>query len=57
MVQRGWAVRTLPIGHLRQLHDPDLVAETLHDLLGQIVALPLSEAPRRLLNHSLVALA
>ncbi len=35
--QRGWPVRTLPAGHLRQLHDPDQVADTLLALLGQVV--------------------
>ncbi|MBC7677798.1 MAG: alpha/beta fold hydrolase [Pseudorhodobacter sp.] len=35
--QRGWPVRTLPAGHLRQLHDPDQVAEALLALLGHVV--------------------
>ena len=34
---RGWPVRTLPAGHLHQLHNPDRVAETLLALLGQVV--------------------
>jgi pimeloyl-ACP methyl ester carboxylesterase len=39
-VQRGWPARTLPAGHLLQLHDPDLVAETLINMLGQILPPP-----------------
>lgn len=35
--QRGWPVRTLPAGHLRQLHDPDQVAETLLALLDHVL--------------------
>lgn len=35
--QRGWAVRTLPAGHLRQLQDPDQVADMFHALLDEIV--------------------
>ena len=35
--QRGWPVRTLPAGHLRQLHDPDQVAVTVLALLGHVV--------------------
>jgi hypothetical protein len=35
--QRGWPVRTLPPGHLRQLHDPDQVAEAILALLGEVV--------------------
>jgi hypothetical protein len=38
--QRGWPVRTLPPGHLRQLHDPDQVAKAILALLGQVVAGP-----------------
>ena len=36
-VRRGWPVRTLPAGHLRQLHDPELVADTLDHVLGEIL--------------------
>lgn len=34
--QRGWPVRTLQAGHLHQLTDPDEVADTLSDLLGEV---------------------
>ncbi len=36
-VKRGWPVRTLPLGHLRQLHDPNEVAEAILGLLGQVL--------------------
>jgi hypothetical protein len=35
--QHGWPVRTLPPGHLRQLHDPNQVAEAILALLGEVV--------------------